>query len=294
MKYFTKKETKRKTLAGNLCFIAALLLLFNTCCIKTDAATQGGNIDSIKLSTAMADQTTMSVSVSAKRDYTKAYQVLSLVNKKRKAAGVGTLVMDKDLLETAMLRAAECSIVPNHIRPNGEICYYADEKMYGENVSFDFTTASSVMKDWMESPIHKFNILNSSYVSIGIGCVKVNNRVYWVQCFGCENVDKAAKSSYKNKTVAQTIEASPSSGLFKIKASAGKKTLSVGKKTTIAYKCGSATILSRSLKYKSSNTSVCKVNAKGKVTALKKGTATITVYPSNCSGAAKKVKIKVK
>ncbi len=48
----------------------------------------------------------------------------------------------------------------------------------------------------------------------------------------------------------------------------------------------------RKLCYESSNTKVVKVNAKGKIKALKKGTATIYAYAQN--GVAAKVKVKVK
>lgn len=152
---------------------------------------------------------TEKVSGTARYDY--AYQVLNKVNAERKAAGVSELTMDEDLLSAAMLRAAETVVSFDHIRPNGTRCFTASGKMYGENIASGFGTPTEVMQAWMSSDGHKKNILNSSFQSIGVGCI-VNaktKRVYWVQCFGYEAATAVTKPA--NATVTYQVAKDTSS-----------------------------------------------------------------------------------
>ncbi|MBO5469200.1 MAG: fibronectin type III domain-containing protein [Lachnospiraceae bacterium] len=152
---------------------------------------------------------TEKVSGTARYDY--AYQVLNKVNAERKAAGVSELTMDEDLLSAAMLRAVETVVSFDHIRPNGTRCFTASSKMYGENIASGFGTPTEVMQAWMSSDGHKKNILNSSFQSIGVGCI-VNaktKRVYWVQCFGYEAATAVTKPA--NATVTYQVAKDTSS-----------------------------------------------------------------------------------
>ncbi|MNW62469.1 Cysteine-rich secretory protein family protein [compost metagenome] len=49
----------------------------------------------------------------------------------------------------------------------------------GENIAKGQKSAEEVVKDWMNSPGHKANILNSNYKLIGVGYYNG----YWVQEF---------------------------------------------------------------------------------------------------------------
>lgn len=131
-------------------------------------------------------------------DYDSAFQVLELVNQERKKQNLSELSMDKELLETAMMRAAETAVYFDHTRPNGELCFSASSKMMGENIAAGQSSASSVMYSWMNSSGHKANILGGSYTSIGVGAVTVNGVHYWVQAFGTCSADTATASQYKN------------------------------------------------------------------------------------------------
>ena len=123
-------------------------------------------------------------------DYAQAYEVLNMVNSRRRFEGVGELKMDKDLLETAMQRAAEISIVfeSEHKRPDNSGCFteYPKHKLYivGENIASGYPSASSVMNGWTKSDGHLANILDYRFDCVGIGCARINGTMYWVQCFG--------------------------------------------------------------------------------------------------------------
>ncbi len=144
--------------------------------------------------------------VSGTYDYTAAYQVLDIVNQERAAQGLSALTMDKDLLDAAMLRAAETTILFDHTRPNGTSCFTACDKMYAENIAMGYGTPESVMNGWMNSAGHKGNILGSRYVSIGIGCFVKNGTRYWVQCFGTGDIATVTKPGNKTVTVSVQTE----------------------------------------------------------------------------------------
>lgn len=150
---------------------------------------------------------TEKVSGTARYDY--AYQVLDKVNAERKAAGVSELTMDEELLSAAMLRAAETVTSFSHTRPNGTSCFTASSKMFGENIAMGYGTPAAVMQGWMNSDGHKKNILNSSFRSIGVGCIVTTKGVYWVQCFG--NATATAVTKPANTTVTYQVAKDTSS-----------------------------------------------------------------------------------
>lgn len=133
------------------------------------------------------------LAVKGDQDYEMAYQVLDLVNQERAKQGLSALEMDADLLSAAMQRAAETSIIFDHTRPTGQNCFSACSKMTRENIAGGNATAESVMNSWMNSSGHKANILSEDSKSIGIGCVKVSGRYWWVQCFGSSDAEKVSK-----------------------------------------------------------------------------------------------------
>lgn len=151
--------------------------------------------------------------------YSMAREAAALVNKERANAGLGNLVLDEELTELAMQRAAETAILWHHRRPdystwdtilNGHV----DPAISAENIAYDTRGVSYVMDGWMNSAGHRANILLSGATSMGIGCVKHNGIYYWVQIFTSSDSKGAlsGKSDVKNKT-------------FRIATSAGAGTL---------------------------------------------------------------------
>lgn len=126
------------------------------------------------------------VAVKGTRDYKSAYKVLELVNQKRAQNGLSGLVMEESLIETAMKRAAETSLLFAHTRPDSSSCFTANELMIAENIAAGQTTPEAAMTSWMNSSGHRANILSTDAKTIGIGCFIINGHYYWVQCFGAE------------------------------------------------------------------------------------------------------------
>ena len=243
------------------------------------------------------------ITIEGNKDYKKAFEVLSLVNKERKANGLSELVMDKSLLETAMIRAGEQAVLFSHTRPDGSSCFTANAKMIAENVAIGQTTASSVMNSWMNSQGHRENIMLNSAKTIGIGCFYINGSYMWVQCFGQNSITDVA-TIQDNKTVKQSMdiprdkfsEAATTSGT--IWGEQDEYTYKVSVEANDAQTKVQMFIINPGFSYfkvpidgnitwKSSNNSVASVDKTGKVHFSKKGSVTITGQSLYYKGSVK-------
>lgn len=143
------------------------------------------------------------IRITGKRDYTKAFEVLTKVNEERAKNGLPALTMDTGLLETAMVRAGDQAVLFSHTRPDGASCFSADKNMIAENIAINQTTSESVMDSWMNSTGHRENILDEDYTSIGVGCFYINGTYTWVQCFGSKVTQEAVKQ--EDRMVIQSV-----------------------------------------------------------------------------------------
>lgn len=232
------------------------------------------------------------VNVEAKEMYKNAFEVVALVNKERKKAGLSELAMDQSLLDTAMLRGFENIIYWSHTRPNGEDCFSANNNMYGENIALGQESPKEVMNAWMNSPGHKANILGSDYKSIGIGCVYINGNYYWVQCFGIDIENAITPSSYVDKKNHRNIMVKKDKEYYTADLEIASKSLKVGKITTISIYWNGNKLTNSGAIIESSKPSVCEVNGE-KLIGKKPGTANITMYYDGYKEAAKSIKVKV-
>ena len=89
-------------------------------------------------------------------------------------------------------RAKEAAALFSHQRPDGtswstvlkqnNVSYTAA----AENIAAGQNTPEAVVKEWMDSPSHRANIMNSEYNKIGVSCYVDQNapyRYYWEQLF---------------------------------------------------------------------------------------------------------------
>lgn len=149
------------------------------------------------------------VTYNVTRDDELAWQVFDLLNKERAKYGLPGFTMDKQLMDTAMGRAAEITVKFDHTRPNGSSCFsvypmagsangWNGQFACGENIAAGQTSPAEVMNDWMNSSGHRKNILNANYKSVGIGCVRMNGGYYfyWTQSFGDRVIEEADKGGY--------------------------------------------------------------------------------------------------
>ena len=96
-----------KTVLGKLLLVLALLMVF-----AVPAAAADNETDEI-----------VTVTYEGYYDYQKIQEVFKYVNRYRAEAGVDPVVLDQELTELAMQRAAELAVLYSHDRPNGESCF---------------------------------------------------------------------------------------------------------------------------------------------------------------------------
>ena len=231
---------------------------------------------------------TIDIRVYGTEDYTKANEVLQIVNKERAAVGLNQLRMDTELQEAAMKRAAEIGLNFDHIRPNGtEWTTICPSKANGENIALGITSASQVMSEWMSSNKgHREAILYKSFNSIGVGCFKNGDVYYWVQIFSISNPTmEAIKTGTQTKTyfvsvLDENLElyakkvTNPNSTSFMNIGNKGSYYYGIyNKATNQIYSVGVASDYT----FTSSNSNVIKINSDGSFNAVGEGTATITI-----------------
>ncbi|MBR5202842.1 MAG: Ig-like domain-containing protein [Clostridia bacterium] len=242
-----------------------------------------------------ASDTTVQISVTGTFDYAKAQEVLKMVNKERKADGKGSLKLSAELTKVAMQRAAECAVNYSHTRPNGKDCFTIlnfHATSLGENIAAGDVvyTSEDIMDMWMNSQGHRANILKSSFDSIGIGVFYQEDAIYWVQMFsgGATTTtltkNKAEKGTAKIDILKSNLELSCYLN----------KDISVGEKgqvsvytTNQGFRYYDTKIDSTCFNFKSSKTSVAKIDSKGNVTAVSAGKTTITATMKSCNLSAK-------
>ena len=117
---------------------------------------------------------------------------------KVQVTGLQELTYDYALEQIAIRRAAELSILFNHIRPDGTLCFdvvYQGINSWGENIacgSFTLTTEDAFTM-WAEENYgyegqgHRRNMLDEEFTSVGVACLYYKGNYYWVQEFGYEN-----------------------------------------------------------------------------------------------------------
>lgn len=118
-------------------------------------------------------------------------QVIDLVNKVRKENDLSPLTHNAELAAAALKHAKDMDArdyfahnTPEGITPTQQIkaagYLLTGTWATGQNIAHNQKTPEEVMKDWMNSPGHRANILSPNFKEIGIGIFGA----YWVQDFG--------------------------------------------------------------------------------------------------------------
>ena len=101
-------------------------------------------------------------------------EVIAKVNAERRARGLRPLKISEKLMTVARGWSG--------VQARQRRMFHSNNG-YGENVAAGQPTPSSVMRDWMNSPGHRRNILSPSYSEIGVGAVQSGRSTYWTQSF---------------------------------------------------------------------------------------------------------------
>jgi uncharacterized protein YkwD len=165
----------------------------------------GGGTDS--LAGATGTNTIVQGSPNATRGNTALeLQIIQLVNSYRAAHGLGALAVNARLNVAADLHSRDMAAigsrygaatgmqhtlygttrpeVPDRLAAAG-YDNWTYSYAWGENIAYGYTSASSVMTAWMNSPGHRANILSTSFTEIGVSArVGADGILYYTQNFG--------------------------------------------------------------------------------------------------------------
>lgn len=136
--------------------------------------------------------------------------VIKLVNEARKAANIEALVKNESLQKAAE-KKAQNMLDDNyfaHVAPDGKTPWFWIEnegyiyRFAGENLAINFTNAEDEQKAWMDSELHRKNILNPEYLEIGVaikkGVIDGQKTTIAVQMFGAKFPVAAASVAMTN------------------------------------------------------------------------------------------------
>lgn len=105
--------------------------------------------------------------------------MLELINRERKAAGVGELTFHVEYYDCAVLRAQEQLRAEGHTRPDGtgfrttfEELGHAPWPYSGENLALFHHNVDDAMAGLMRSTGHRANILRPDYTAVAIGIIR--------------------------------------------------------------------------------------------------------------------------
>ncbi|MDQ3876495.1 MAG: CAP domain-containing protein, partial [Actinomycetota bacterium] len=128
-----------------------------------------------------------------RRDF--AQRVVELVNQHRASIGLAPVKVSPTLTAAAEWKSLHMAYYqylahddpdPPFRRTVGErieACGYPG--LWGENIALGYTTPESVMQGWLNSPGHRANIENPTFVVIGVGVAQsADGTFYWTQIFG--------------------------------------------------------------------------------------------------------------
>jgi uncharacterized protein YkwD len=161
-------------------------------------------------------------------------QVIRLVNEHRAALGLRTLKVSPALTASAVWKARHMATYRYmaHDDPGPPAARSAGDRIvacgynggWGENIAAGFLTPASVLAAWLQSPGHRANIENPTYVVTGAGAsISARGEPVWAQDFGVadDSVTSAPPGTTGDVGIRlQKIRVTQQSGLLAVQARA--------------------------------------------------------------------------
>ena len=149
------------------------------------------------------------------------WELLTLTNKERLAAGLTPYSTFPALQQAAETRTAELTSLYSHTRPDGTECFTVltqnklGYRSAGENIAAGQSTSAQVTSAWLNSDGHRENIMDEKFSHMGTGytdqaCTIVNEGGTakipngWVQLFLTDNCSITAISLSRESAVCPT------------------------------------------------------------------------------------------
>lgn len=216
-------------------------------------------------------------------DYGAAFDVLTQINRLRSQNQCAALVMDETALEAAMLRAAENAVSFGSTRPNGTdaltvlgdlgLLYTSAEELRSGTAE----TAQEAVAAWAEES----GLLSTDYTCAGVGCFyQKDGTKYWVLLLAQSSWQPAEQT--ENVTGPVSVDYLDGQlGACRLEVSCGssldvRESAQVELWLTNAGNGTSVRLSPETVRYASSDDDVLRVDDAGTITAVDKGTATVT------------------
>ena len=230
--------------------------------------------------------------------YSAAFDMVDLINEQRSSRGLSKLTMDKELLNAAMTRSHEITVLYSNTRPNGKYYLTVNSDIEEEQIAtLGYPVPAALVNYWVNQGGDSSKILNSSYQSVGVGVCCIDDVYYWELCFGTKKAESAERSNYKDQETIANIEIDTKKINVRPQINIGSSEMKVGDEKQVAFTLFNGTIRitipPENLNYSSSNTSICSVSATGQVKAKKEGTVTLTVNLKNVPEISNQINISV-
>lgn len=119
-------------------------------------------------------------------------EVFRLVNEYRAQYGIAPVKWDQNAYKAAKIRCDEITTNFSHKRNGGQRFYTVYSEIiqdrlynYGENIASGQSTAQDVLNSWMNSELHRKNILDPDFdnLAVAFGIYNDSYKYYWVQEF---------------------------------------------------------------------------------------------------------------
>nr|WP_226677459.1 CAP domain-containing protein [Rossellomorea aquimaris] len=119
-------------------------------------------------------------------------RVTTLINQERKKNGLSPLQTDRHLSMVAKYKSRDMRDTgyfshrsPTYGSPDDMLkSFHISYRQAAENIAAGQASYEEVMKEWMDSPVHRKNILNGSYTHVGVGYAEGGAYgTYWTQLF---------------------------------------------------------------------------------------------------------------
>ncbi len=256
------------------------------------------------LSAAAAYGDNYNINVPGTYQYKKAFQLLEEINKLRPENK--DVAMDEALMQSAMQRAAETACLYNNdLRPN-----YTDSLTINKNADesstlMGYSTAAKAVAALKKNATYKTAMTNTSYQSVGIGCIVINKYYYWCVLYSEKSSESIASHA---DTLSRVVTVNVLEGIAALKSGIDGKqddAISLYANNTceltpvwidrVSSKTRKAAfpVDVSSFKFVSSAPAVASVDSKGVVTTHKAGKAEISAVPKVAKGSVKGVTVTV-
>lgn len=119
-------------------------------------------------------------------------RVTELTNKERQKNGLPPLRADRNLSQVALYKSRDMRDAgyfshrsPAYGTPDEMLKrFHISNRSASENIAAGQLNPEEVVREWMNNPVHRKNILNKSYTHVGVGYVEGGTYgTYWTQLF---------------------------------------------------------------------------------------------------------------